>query len=414
MAKEKMSLQALITKKYSGIKYDADMIRISKHELFKISMLKYIEIWYKTNTPSKFRRFLVWALKYPKGSSERKMKILYGFDKEGYNTWLFDTRSKRVSCKEYFLARGYSEADAVVQVSLSQKKINNSTTAKRVKSWHDAFDKKSQQELDIINKKKGVTLNTCIKKYGEIEGVKRWNEIMLKKDNTSIKSIMSRGNSYEDAVRIKKSINNKIINNSPACLEFWIKRCESIEDAKAKYKDYLNNRGHFSLDYCINKYGHDIGNKVFNERQTKWQNTLNSKSDDEIELICRKRTNRKNYKYWGLSPDTNGIFYALKLPNGYIKIGITYRTLIDRYNNSLLNDVEIIVSHTDTIEHCFMLEQLLKRDLVAYTIAKSDMVGNFGWTETFNIHIDDFMLAYNNRITSDIKQDFLNIDKDKR
>ena len=45
----------------------------------------------------------------------------------------------------------------------------------------------------------------------------------------------------------------------------------------------------FSLKKCIEKHGAEEGYKIWKERQEKWQNTLNSKSDKEIAEINKKK-----------------------------------------------------------------------------------------------------------------------------
>ena len=58
-----------------------------------------------------------------------------------------------------------------------------------------------------------------------------------------------------------------------------------------------------------------------------------------------------------------------------------------------------------------MLEQLLKKKLQPYKITKKDKIEGFGWTETFNIQQDDFMLEFNNMIKTDIISAFKELNK---
>ena len=48
----------------------------------------------------------------------------------------------------------------------------------------------------------------------------------------------------------------------------------------------------FSLDRCIEQYGEELGYEKWKERQEKWQNTLKSKSDEEIAEINKKKIYR--------------------------------------------------------------------------------------------------------------------------
>jgi hypothetical protein len=62
--------------------------------------------------------------------------------------------------------------------------------------------------------------------------------------------------------------------------EYWIKKGLSEEEAKEKISE---NQKTFSLKKCISKFGEKEGKRKWAERQTKWQKTLNNKS--EIEKI---------------------------------------------------------------------------------------------------------------------------------
>jgi hypothetical protein len=67
--------------------------------------------------------------------------------------------------------------------------------------------------------------------------------------------------------------------NLPMTLEYWQKRGFDEQTAKLKLKQRQRT---FSLERCIKKYGEEKGIEIFNKRQEKWQNTLNSKSEEEI------------------------------------------------------------------------------------------------------------------------------------
>ena len=66
-----------------------------------------------------------------------------------------------------------------------------------------------------------------------------------------------------------------------------------MEDA---HKELSLRYGTRSLDYCIEKYGKYEGVIKFNERNKKWIDTLNTKSDEEkLEILKRKTRNLKRY-----------------------------------------------------------------------------------------------------------------------
>ena len=80
-------------------------------------------------------------------------------------------------------------------------------------------------------------------------------------------------------------------------LDYWLKECNgNIEDATKKLKEIQHT---FSLKLCIEKLGEEKGLQRWKDRQEKWQNTLKSKSQEEIKEINRKKSfnNPTNVKY---------------------------------------------------------------------------------------------------------------------
>jgi G:T-mismatch repair DNA endonuclease (very short patch repair protein) len=67
---------------------------------------------------------------------------------------------------------------------------------------------------------------------------------------------------------------------------YWIKKGFTEEDAKLKVKERQST---FSKKICIEKYGEKEGLKKWEKRQEKWQETLNNKSQEEINEINKKR-----------------------------------------------------------------------------------------------------------------------------
>lgn len=71
-------------------------------------------------------------------------------------------------------------------------------------------------------------------------------------------------------------------HNRATTIEYYLKRGFSEEEAKIKLKE---RQATFSLEKCIEKYGEVEGKKKWEERQQKWQNTLNNKSEEEKNRI---------------------------------------------------------------------------------------------------------------------------------
>ena len=115
--------------------------------------------------------------------------------------------------------------------------------------------------------------------------------------------------------------------------EYWIKKGYSDVEAKIKVRERQTT---FSLEKCVEKYGETKGKAVWEKRQKKWQNTLNSKSDAEIADINKRKTkNIVNRKVSNAEKEIKTIleergyavisqFYLKNEKNGYyydIKVG---------------------------------------------------------------------------------------------
>ncbi len=75
----------------------------------------------------------------------------------------------------------------------------------------------------------------------------------------------------------------------PQNVEYWIKKGFNEEEATQKVKERQTT---FSKEICIKKYGKKEGLKRWQARQDKWQETLNSKSDEEIREINKRKIPR--------------------------------------------------------------------------------------------------------------------------
>lgn len=76
-------------------------------------------------------------------------------------------------------------------------------------------------------------------------------------------------------------------------LEFYLHKGMTNEDAVDALKKRQTTFTHIK---CIEKYGEDKGNKIWEERQKKWQHTLNNKTKEEsYDILMRKMNGFKQY-----------------------------------------------------------------------------------------------------------------------
>lgn len=82
----------------------------------------------------------------------------------------------------------------------------------------------------------------------------------------------------------RKTMNDN--SNNPKRLDYYTSRGFTEKEARTILKESQRT---FSLGKCILKYGIQKGTDIFNRRQERWQNTLNSKPPEEIERICKAK-----------------------------------------------------------------------------------------------------------------------------
>ena len=119
----------------------------------------------------------------------------------------------------------------------------------------------------------------------------------------------------------------------------------------------------FSLEKCIERYGEESGIKRWRERQQKWQDTINSKSDEELADINRRKSSGIG-RY--LDRTVPGKIYYMKFYNKDIefwKVGITSKTIDERFSLSTfkekygLNHEVIFSEELTSIQEAYNLEQ---------------------------------------------------------
>ena len=111
-----------------------------------------------------------------------------------------------------------------------------------------------------------------------------------------------------------------------------------------------NRQKTFSKKKCIEKYGYKIGTLKWKQRQIKWQNTMNNKSDEEKRRINKLKVNGslKNFKKFNISKAEIELCYLL---NGESQF------LIENDDNSFyLYDIKIgenkLIEYNGDYWHC--------------------------------------------------------------
>ena len=133
---------------------------------------------------------------------------------------------------------------------------------------------------------------------------------------------------------IQRKNNSKVDHkNKPHTtrIDYWLKKGYDEETAKQKLKERQTT---FTLEKCIKKYGETKGLEIFNNRQIKWQKTLNE-NNDRLELNKKRGINKDQFiKKYG--EDKYKILVEIRRFNnskeGYIKMQGE-----DKYNERINN-----------------------------------------------------------------------------
>lgn len=202
------------------------------------------------------------------------------------------------------------------------------------------------------------------------------------------------------AIKQKAAKNRADNDNNTTTVKYWLKKTDG--DIKQANQLLSQRQKTFSLEICIEKYGEELGLTRWTKRQEKWLTTLSQKSPEELE-VNKKKSSKINYQtLWKNDITSNGVLYLIKLPNNLFKIGVTTKNIFSRYKTSDLIDCKIIIDFNSTINHCFQIEQLIKRKFKSNVITKTEMYKNFGWTETFkDINEPKFITEINILIDSE-------------
>lgn len=180
--------------------------------------------------------------------------------------------SKRT--KKYWIIRGWSEAEAYIKSKEHSHKKGKSVYSR------DFWTKKinpltgynyTTEEADFErNSRRPIKKEYWIAKgYSEIESQNLASNVKTQNNKSGAKA---------SAVSTVRKITSK------RCVDYYTIRGYSLEEAKILVSE---GQKYFSKKICIEKYGYIDGLKIWQERQDKWQNTLNEKSNEEKERINR-------------------------------------------------------------------------------------------------------------------------------
>jgi len=212
---------------------------------------------------------------------ESKTKVSKGMcnlPQQIFSFW--ETHNTRIN---FYICRGYTEEESLHLRGIRQSTMNNNTQEK-VEKRKKTMELKSPEEQNRINNAKG----NC----------NRW-EWYLDKINSITGEVFTELEAREK-VRLKqqkatlglwKKVKNGEIEYYTNCnVNFYIKYKGLNYDEAVQ--ELTKRQETFSLEVCIEKYGKEEGIKRWERRQKKWQETMDTKSDEEKKRINIAKTRK--------------------------------------------------------------------------------------------------------------------------
>lgn len=226
---------------------------------------------------------------------------------------------------------GFYSKDLSKHISMKGKKSHNMTSEEYLKMFPNAkilCDVSLQERSAMISGDKNPGFNHG----GRLSPWSKNNNFLTEE---------------EIEVSKKKAIQSREDNNSyTTSIEYWLKKCDGDEElAKRKLSERQST---FSLDKCIEKYGVEEGTKIWKERQNKWQDTMNSKPEEERIAINRKKISSSN-----ISKSEQELFDTIK--KHYIN-AVQQNVIVSKTSNDIyLYDITVgnkIIEYNGNYWHC--------------------------------------------------------------
>ena len=189
---------------------------------------------------------------------------------------LTTTASKHA--KSYWISRGWSNTEA--HVKSKENKQKNCKSVYSQQTWLDKINPVTGKNYTIEeadferNSRRPIRAEYWIKQgYSEI-------------DATQLALDVKQQNNKRGAANQSSEIRRATSKRSA---DYYIARGFTADEAKSVVSNYQK---FFSKEICIQKYGETKGLAIWQERQDKWQEALNSKTDEEKARINRLKISK--------------------------------------------------------------------------------------------------------------------------
>ena len=176
---------------------------------------------------------------------------------------------------DYWLARGYSNDEAIVQ-QFEYRKSKKKVSPFSLEHWLKKINPNTGELYTVDEAEYKRNSMRPIRKEYWIENFGYDEETATIKANET-KSENNRKGSQTSKCSTKKKVNNRL------SVDYYLLRGYDENTAK----DIISNlQRTFSKDICIEKYGYERGVEIWKERQIKWQKSIIDNNDiDEINAM---------------------------------------------------------------------------------------------------------------------------------
>lgn len=264
------------------------------------------------------------------------------------------------------------ELDSIETIDEELNKITRTTIRNVLKRIYKRVEKAFNLRQHFLNLEKFVTehpeislysnnLEICKIKYSEKIGTEIYRENQAKNPFRNHKGRLSpfkKGSVNYSREVIEKASRTRLYTTR---VDYYLNKGMSLEEAQRALTERQRT---FSLEKCIKKYGKEEGLRRWKERQTRWLETLNNKTEGEKREINMK----KHSESGNVDKNSPCKLYFIKFYNKEItfwKVGITTKTLEQRFRLSLLKlhhnlDYNIILEKEyKNLNDAFLREQLI-------------------------------------------------------
>jgi len=155
------------------------------------------------------------------------------------------------------------EAEILFEQENQNQLIKRTKTQNKLRKKDPLWDKKRSRNCKEFWIEKG---------YNEEESILKSKDVMDEIHQKTFEKFKSNPKKYASKYTTK--------------IEYWLNKGFGEEESKNKLIDRQTT---FSKDICIEKYGEDEGNKIWLDRQKKWIDTMDSKTEEEKIEINRKK-----------------------------------------------------------------------------------------------------------------------------